>query len=260
MWRTAIAARLPRGVRRVVRRWTAPGLYALERSRLRRLYGSLIEPGGLAFDIGAAEGYHAAVLLSLGVRVVAVEPDPRSATMLEKRVHGRDAVVVRAAAAARLGGGRLRVSSSDPERSALVATPGHGVEREAGPWDETIDVAIVTLDKLVAEHGRPNFIKIDVEGGELDVLRGLSAAVEWTSFEFHRRDLAAVAACTARLGELGEYRFAYSLYRRFRLVPPLWVTADELLERLRALTSRDACGDVYARCASRETRDARRET
>ena len=245
MWRTAIASRLPRGMRRVVRHWASPVLYALERPRLRRLYGSFVEPGSLAFDIGAAEGYHAAILLSLDARAVAVEPNPRSVAVLERRVAGRGAAVVRAAVAERSGQRVLRVSSSDPELSTLVTTEAHEGGREADPWDGEVDVTTVTLDQLIAEHGRPDFIKIDVEGAELEVLRGLSTAVERLSFEFHRCDLEAVGACTARLEQLGEYRFAFSFYRRFRLVPPLWVTADKLLERLRALTSRDACGDVY---------------
>jgi len=44
-------------------------------------------------------------------------------------------------------------------------------------------VPVLTLESLISQFGCPEYIKIDVEGGELDVLRGLRTLVPLTSFE-----------------------------------------------------------------------------
>jgi hypothetical protein len=48
---------------------------------------------------------------------------------------------------------------------------------------EKRSVETTTLEQLINEHGRPLFAKIDVEGYELSVLRGLRTAVPYLSFE-----------------------------------------------------------------------------
>jgi hypothetical protein len=48
---------------------------------------------------------------------------------------------------------------------------------------DKVEVETVTLDELIAAYGRPFYIKIDVEGYEPAVLRGLHTAVRCISFE-----------------------------------------------------------------------------
>ena len=56
-------------------------------------------------------------------------------------------------------------------------------------WNESIKftrnetVPTTTLDQLIAKYGKPDFIKIDVEGFEEHVLKGLSQPVSYLSFE-----------------------------------------------------------------------------
>ena len=76
-----------------------------------------------------------------------------------------------------------------------------GGRRSAGR--HAIRVPITTLDSLIARHGVPTFIKIDVEGFEFEVLVGLSRPINAISFEFTtiQRDVA--LDCVERCVALG---------------------------------------------------------
>ena len=70
-------------------------------------------------------------------------------------------------------------SFSDEWISSVKNTRFKGFNR-----DRTMEVEMTTLDKLIETYGIPVFIKIDVEGYELEVLKGLSKPVRLISFEY----------------------------------------------------------------------------
>lgn len=191
--------------------------------RLRRLYAQFVTPGALAFDIGAHAGNRTRALRALGARVVALEPQPGPARVIAlMHGHDRDVTLVRAAASDRSGTLTLRVNTRNPTVSTassefIAAADGAG-GWEGQRWDRAIEVPAVTLDDLVAAHGRPAFVKIDVEGFEDRVLAGLSTALPALSFEFRtiQRDVA--MRCLDRLAALGPYRFDYAEGESQRLV------------------------------------------
>ena len=175
-------------------------VYYRDAARTRRmddLNASFVRRGGLVFDIGAHVGDRTASFLRLGARVVALEPQPRVFRAL-RLIHGRapGAILRCAAAGAQAGEIEMRVNSANPTVSTvsgdLVAAAASADGWQGEVWDRTIRVPVTTLDALIAEHGRPDFVKIDVEGNELEVLRGLSATVPALSFEFTtiQRDVA----------------------------------------------------------------------
>lgn len=51
-------------------------------------------------------------------------------------------------------------------------------------WGCAIDVPATTLNELIETHGMPDFCKIDVEGYELNVLKGMTKPIPYLSFEF----------------------------------------------------------------------------
>ncbi|WP_449255948.1 FkbM family methyltransferase [Bosea sp. (in: a-proteobacteria)] len=222
-----------------------------------RLYGAFLKPGDLVFDIGAHLGDRISAFRRLGARVIALEPDPGPARAI-RLIHRRDPLVtlIQAACGDHEGSIALRISRTDPATSTVSAAflgAGAGMreqperqERQEQLWGHEITVPCTTLDKLIARHGLPDLLKIDVEGFEAHVLAGLTRAVPAISFEFatERRDVA--EGCLALLETLGRYRFNLTLGDSQRLALAEPVTAEAMGEHLRGLPRSAGSGDVYA--------------
>lgn len=73
------------------------------------------------------------------------------------------------------------------------------------------EVPMTTLDRLIKAHGSPDFVKIDVEGMEHEVLAGLSAPLPALSFEFVPSSPHAALASAAQLEDLGRYGYDVAL-------------------------------------------------
>src|SRR6188768_2421609 len=181
-----------------------------------RLYGNFVRPGDLVFDVGAHIGDRVASFHRLGARVVAVEPQPSMVRAL-RLLYGRSkSVAIEALAVGReLGRARMLINVDNPTVSSVsraFVEAAHGAPGwETQRWSETADVAVTTLDALIAKHGVPAFIKIDVEGFEAEALSGLSQAVRALSFEFTTIQPDVALACIARCEAMGYARFNAAL-------------------------------------------------
>lgn len=216
---------------------------------LKRFYRELIAPGDLVFDIGAHVGGRTRALLSLGAEVVAVEPQPIFANLLRQHFAARLKGLEPVAVGAEVGEIALRISSRHPTVSSVSADFIDSVGRTAGfrgvVWDREIVVPMTTLDVLIDRYGEPAFCKIDVEGAESLVLKGLGRPLGLIAFEYLPAVRADTAAALERLLALGDYRFNRVVGERHRFVGPEWKTADALMDDLDP--SDGASGDIYAR-------------
>jgi FkbM family methyltransferase len=219
---------------------------------MARLYGEFLRPGDLGFDIGAHVGSRVRAWRHLGVRVVAVEPQPDCLRVL-RLLYGRDpdVTIVPQAIGATPGRARMGVSTATPTVSSISPTWMEAVATDRRfarvRWNRSIDVEVSTLDALIADHGEPAFCKIDVEGFELDVLSGLSRPLRALSFEYlpptHDQALAALHL----VERLGHYEYNYSVVETMRFTSRRWLDATELSAVLESVRPLGRSGDVYAR-------------
>ena len=222
----------------------------LRRRGLSRFYRGILAPGDLAFDVGAHVGNRTRALRAAGARVVAVEPQAPFAEFLRATLP-RDVTLVEAALGPAEGQGMMAVSSLHPTVSSLAPgfedeaarVPGFGHVR----WDRRQPVAVTTLDALIARHGLPAFLKIDVEGFEPQVLAGLTQAVPLVALEYLPGMTGPTEAALDRLAALGRYRFNVVQGEAGAFLWPEWQTDAALRDWLRALPPGSRSGDLYAR-------------
>lgn len=133
----------------------------------------VVQPGMLAIDVGANIGFFTTVMArAVGPSggVLAFEPDAQNVKLLRRtlrRYRLGNVVVIPSALGEYSGRAELWVNADHPADHRMYPFEGH-----AGGYE----VDIVTLDDFMfarADTRRVSIIKIDVQGAELHVLRGM---------------------------------------------------------------------------------------
>ena len=221
-------------------------------SAMDRLYGQFVRNGDLVFDVGAHVGDRIGAFRRLGAKVVAVEPQPALVLTL-KALYGRDRnIAIEPKAVGRAAGTvTLMINVDNPTISTASSEFVRATEGAPGwqgqAWDKSIEVPLTTLDALIATHGVPAFMKIDVEGFEAEALAGLTQPIKTLSFEFTTIQRNVARACLDRCVSLGFKSFNAALGESQQL--GAWRLPHEMARWIDELPHAANSGDIYARMA-----------
>jgi FkbM family methyltransferase len=130
----------------------------------------MLSHGDVVFDVGSHHGLHTICMSRHAARVVAIEPNPHNVSILKKNValNRLQNVAVRQAAVGESCGRTILLQDS---------SQGGVLSRDTATLP-TIEVGVLSLDRLADEYGFPQLLKIDVEGFEARALKGASQILQ----------------------------------------------------------------------------------
>lgn len=135
------------------------------------------DPNACVIDVGAYTGLFTLLAIKAGAKeVIALEPNPSGHERLIANLEangGGPVTVLRMAASSADGTGVLHI---DPEQRGICSTGRLRAQRDGEPERAARRVELVRIDSLELK-GRVSVMKLDVEGHELEALRGAEATL-----------------------------------------------------------------------------------
>ena len=220
-----------------------------EIEKRKQFYSSFLKKGSLFFDVGANIGNRVEPVLMTGANVVAFEPQDYCRQVLKARFGNKIKVVNNGL------GEKEEVKTFYISNATTISSFStdwiKSVKEDRFKefnWDTEVKVEMTTLDKMVAKFGRPDFIKIDVEGFELEVLKGLTQSVPYISYEYTTPEQTDKAVDCLRYIEKvsGTVKCNYSIGESMKLELDQWITPDEMEKTIRSDSFvSTGFGDIY---------------
>jgi len=217
--------------------------------KAKHFYKKMIRKNDLCFDIGANVGAKTEIFLSLGAKVIAVEPQSTCIPILNllKTKYPDKLIIVQKAAADKKGKALLHLGNigliSTLSKKFIEKFSSH---RDLS-WKKNEEVELTTLDEMIAEFGMPDFCKIDTEGYEKNVLMGLSQRIPLIEFEFTSPLISEAKECIALISNFGNAEFNYIFYEDPKFKMDTWCDMETILSELDNVPANVVHGNIYVR-------------
>ena len=171
----------------------------------------LINRGDLYFDIGAHLGEKSKPFIEKKIRTIMDEPLPACVKSL-KKLYCKNSIVkiIPKGLGSKNTKKILSINKQMPTTSTFAKHWKSGRFSNL-TWSGKTQIQITTLDNLIKKFGNPQYIKIDVEGYELNVLKGLTKKSGIISFEITSEFFSDAIKCLNYLKKLSYNSFTFSI-------------------------------------------------
>ena len=220
------------------------------KKKFQSFYANFVNKGDLCFDIGANIGNRTEVFLDLKARVISVEPVEESYLELKKKFGEHpNSTILQLGLGSEAGEKDIYISNISEvcTFSKQFIEQYKNQEKFNIQWDELRSTEIKTLDQLISEYGIPTFCKIDVEGFELEVLKGLSQPLPIISFEYNAKLKNLALDCMSRLSKFGSLSYNFSPYESMNFSFKSWQNEADFRQFITTLPDEMKTGDIYVK-------------
>lgn len=185
----------------------------------------------LVFDVGSNVGTTVEFFSQKANKVIGFEPNPRLVEILRRRFNNRNVIIDSRGLSNEIGEKKFRIANADTISTFSEDWVNNSRFTGGYSWNEGIIVETTTLDSVIKQYGTPDYIKIDVEGYEFEVLTSLTKLLENTiiSFEWAEEQKNKIEQTIKYLFNLGYKKFSYTEADKILMDVEIdWRTIDKL--------------------------------
>jgi FkbM family methyltransferase len=223
-----------------------------------KIFENILNKADLVFDVGSNLGDKSESFLNLGCRVIGFEPQVDCYSHSKNRFFNNNNFIVENIALDQKVGQEIMYIASYHTISSMSKKFIEESKKERFSeynWNKQITVQTNTLDNMILKYGKPKFIKIDVEGYELNVLKGLTEHINCISIEFNPELCSNTVECIEYIDKLNSgntiFNYGYRNDKDFKFGN--WLSKSEIVEYLSSVNDfRFEFGDVYCRKVDQE--------
>ena len=211
-------------------------------------YSRFLKENDIVFDIGANFGNRIKTFLELKTEIVAVEPQKPCCRYLKKHYGDRIILIDKA-----LGANNEFKKMFISDNSAISSFSEDWIKSvkkeryKEESWKEGEMIEQITLDDLIEKYGNPAFIKIDVEGYELEVIKGLNKEINQLSFEYTiPEQLEKAIECINHIKKCSKNILCnYSIGESLKFQLDNWISESEMINLISSKDFPTTIGDIY---------------
>ncbi len=220
-------------------------------AKRKAFYSQFLKKGDLYFDVGANYGNRILPISKDGIHIVAVEPQAECIAYLRLK-YGKSITIEPVGLSEKESEQTMFIS----ETNTLSSFSADWIDetKKSGrfsqyEWKEERKIKMSTLDRLIEKYGVPRFIKIDVEGFEVEVVSGLSRPVEMISIEYAVPEhLQQALVCLEKIETISQGQLVcnYSVGESMEWALGNWLTPEDMKKEIASQAFIDTqFGDIY---------------
>ena len=184
----------------------------------------------LIFDVGANVGNFTDRCLELypNCKVVLVEPNIELYSKLKNKFFNKNVVIIEDLVSTESDKKiQFHISNADTISTASIDWINNSRFSNNYKWNSTIVKNTISLDDLVINHKTPDLIKIDVEGYELEVIKGLSNKQKEICFEWAEEQYVNINKTCEHLKSIGYTDFGVIYGDEYLKKPEIYTSWEE---------------------------------
>lgn len=203
----------------------------------------------LIFDVGANIGSKSIIFSKLARKVVSFEPSERLFGLLQKKFENTNVIIYNYALGNKVSTSDLYIvenneayNSLNKKHIEITATSRNIATLDTVKYQE---VKVETVERFITEIGIPKYLKIDVEGFEYEVIKGLKSIVPIISFEANLPEFREESVQVIKYLEvlsLNRYKYNFTVSNYF--IRENFTTNEEAIDFL--ITTKLEYVEIYA--------------
>jgi len=216
-------------------------------------YSGFITPNMKIIDVGVNVGNYSQAFLNFGAKVIGLEPQKYCQNILRKRFkNATNFKLIPLASGSKVSTEEIHTPTSHTVASMnknWIDSVKQSNRFNGEVWNKTETISVTTLDLIIKENFIPDYIKIDVEGYELEVLKGLNHQINFISFEITLPEMKQSAIdCVNEIARIGNY--VYTIPSEDKIMDTKnWYSKSEIISQLESLSqsNKKVSSDIFCK-------------